>query len=104
MAWVVTVQVLVALLHFTLYSLLLIGSLLYYDLPRLGVPPDRRVGVNAFHVENAELSQIDPSNPSYGAVFGDRIEMRLIHLSGFVLKLDIDEVRANGSYSCETIL
>ena len=30
--------------------------------------------------------------------------MRLIHLSGFVLKLDIDEVRANGSYSCETIL
>ena len=42
MAWVVTVQVLVALLHFTLlYSLLLIASLLYYDLPRLGVPPER---------------------------------------------------------------
>ena len=33
-----------------------------------------------------------------------RGEMRPFHLSGFVLKLDIDEVRANRSYSCETIL
>eukprot|EP00956_Cyclotella_meneghiniana_P037393 scaffold137978_cov76-Cyclotella_meneghiniana.AAC.1 len=32
-----------------------------------------------------------------------RGEMRPIHLSGLVLKLDIDEVRANHSYSCETI-
>ena len=27
-----------------------------------------------------------------------------IHLLGFVLKLDIDEVMAERSYSCETIL
>ena len=31
-------------------------------------------------------------------------EKRPIHLLGFVLKLDIDEVRTNRSYSCETIL
>ena len=31
-------------------------------------------------------------------------EMRPIHLLGFVLKLDIDEVKANRSCSSETIL
>ena len=33
-----------------------------------------------------------------------RGEMRPIHLLGLVLKLDIDEVRSNRSYICETIL
>ena len=31
-----------------------------------------------------------------------RGEMRPIHLLGFVLKLDIDKVRSNRRYSCET--